>query len=101
MVVRELLLQHVYLRESCWVELFEYLRLLPKSKCMIREIDLRGCGVTDAGLIALSKFLRENTTLKTLLLQNVSCQILIISRTADVYIERIVFHSAMRLYKIL
>ncbi|KAI0683873.1 hypothetical protein BC835DRAFT_1393200 [Cytidiella melzeri] len=71
-VVRKLLLQYTYISATCCTEVFDYLcsGSLSSSHLAVSEIDMRGCHLTDEGLLAISKFLSHNTTLKTLTLQS-------------------------------
>ena len=70
--VTKLILGHNYLGDEGCEELFGFLSSEAGRKYKIGEISLNSNGIGNRGLLAISRYLRDNTTLKELFLQNVS-----------------------------
>lgn len=70
--VEKLTLSHGSIGDASCIEIFEFLCHQPDRKYGITEVDLRRCNLGDDGLIAVSRFLKGNHTIRTVLLQAVS-----------------------------
>ncbi|CDO71093.1 hypothetical protein BN946_scf184844.g97 [Trametes cinnabarina] len=68
--VTKLILGHNNLGDEGCEELFGFLSSDPGRKYKIGEISLNSNGIGNRGLLAISRYLRDNTTLKELFLQN-------------------------------
>ncbi|KAI0659846.1 RNI-like protein [Cubamyces menziesii] len=68
--VTKLILGHNYLGDEGCEELFGFLSSEAGRKYKIGEISLNSNGIGNRGLLAISRYLRDNTTLKELFLQN-------------------------------
>lgn len=77
----KLVLSHNPLQEDGCVELLEFLSTRDGRKHPIRQLDLERIGLGDRGLLALSKYMDNNDTLKQLSLQNVSLSCLLSTKT--------------------
>lgn len=70
--VTKLILGHNFLGDEGCEELFGFLSSEAGRKYKIAEISLNSNGIGNRGLLAISRYLQDNTTLKELFLQNVS-----------------------------
>ncbi|KAI8972872.1 RNI-like protein [Trametes punicea] len=68
--VTKLILGHNHLGDEGCEELFGFLSSEAGRKYKIVEISLNSNGIGNRGLLAISRYLRDNTTLKELFLQN-------------------------------
>ncbi|KAI0363160.1 RNI-like protein [Pilatotrama ljubarskyi] len=68
--VTKLILGHNFLGDEGCEELFGFLSSEAGRKYKIAEISLNSNGIGNRGLLAISRYLRDNTTVKELFLQN-------------------------------
>ena len=70
--VTKLILGHNELADDGCIVLFKFLTSAVGRRYPIAEISLNSNGIGDHGLLAIATYLKDNTTLKELFLQNVS-----------------------------